>query len=325
MSRADGIDHYLFQFLSVVTFVVIALGVWAGLFQFLSVVTLSYSALHFTVPFQFLSVVTLKPTPKLLNVLIVLVSFSCYILVESNFVFVIEVLVSFSCYINREIFNVSGHGFSFFQLLHSSMPFDEHLWQLVLVSFSCYRFPVYFIEGVLYCFSFFQLLPRLSYSNLQTFAVLVSFSCYFSRISAYSSIFKFQFLSVVTIPILFLLPLSSGFSFFQLLLGKTSGSKPEKMVLVSFSCYVKRTIDVFESKTVLVSFSCYNNRLRKNAWSTSSFSFFQLLLTLPALDLHVSLRVYKSSPTLNALSLPNSFKGVYRNPRGRVVKGKVTH
>jgi hypothetical protein len=50
-----------------------------------------------------------------------------------------------------------------------------------------------------------------------------------------------------------------------------------------------------------------------------------LLLTLRALDLHVHLHVYKSSLSLNALSLPNSFKGFYRTPLGREGKGSVTH
>jgi hypothetical protein len=50
-----------------------------------------------------------------------------------------------------------------------------------------------------------------------------------------------------------------------------------------------------------------------------------LLLTVRALDLHVHLRVYKSSLPLNAFSLPNSFKGVYRAPLGREGKGNETH
>jgi hypothetical protein len=49
-----------------------------------------------------------------------------------------------------------------------------------------------------------------------------------------------------------------------------------------------------------------------------------LLLTLRALDLHAFFLVYKSSLPLNAFPPPNSFKGFYRNPRGREVKGEVT-
>ena len=115
---------------------------------------------------------------------------------------------------------------------------------------------------------------------------------------------KFQFLSVVTLPSNALPSRRSGFSFFQLLL------------LENHEPIFKNW---FQFLSVVTTVNCRVNKFR------GCFSFFQLLLTLRALDLHVSFRVYKSSPPLNAFSLPNSFKGFYRTPLGREVKGKVTH
>ena len=84
-----------------------------------------------------------------------------------------------------------------------------------------------------------------------------------------------------------------SFSFFQLLPGNFGGTA------LGFSCFSffqlllnaqpLRGVDV----GVLVSFSCYF-RGGAEEGGAAGFSFFQLLLTLRALDLHVTLRVYKS-------------------------------
>ena len=65
-------------------------------------------------------------------------------------------------------------------------------------------------------------------------------------------------------------------------------------VLVSFSRYRLADFTFMRIEKVLVSFSRYKDAEPFQGGEEVSFSFFQSLLTLRALDLHVTLRAYKS-------------------------------
>ena len=87
--------------------------------------------------------------------------------------------------------------------------------------------------------------------------VLVSFSCY-------------DFRDLIRTPII-------SFSFFQLLLPEICGEDEcERIVLVSFSCYLIDLLFILLRDQVLVSFSCYKKWLRMLRRG-GCFSFFQLL------------------------------------------------
>ena len=112
-----------------------------------------------------------------------------------------------------------GHrGFFVFQFLSvvTFLPLSILINPQVLVSFSCYDGRVSAFNHDL-SFSFFQLLRRSPQRGQTCVTVLVSFSCYFLSPFEDRSSIRFQFLSVVTLTSLWYSKYSSSFSFFQLL------------------------------------------------------------------------------------------------------------